>query len=93
MLITELGLMQRFFHTVPLTLEQWEICLVPGVVLLTLGEIVKIILRARRARRGRAVAGLWPRRRLRAPARRRGDQPASTRARKALTAGTTMSAG
>jgi hypothetical protein len=29
-------------------MEQWGICLVPGIILLALGEILKLVLRARR---------------------------------------------
>jgi Ca2+-transporting ATPase len=48
MLITQMRALQDLFHTTPLTGPQWAICLVPGVVLLALGELSKIILRARR---------------------------------------------
>jgi Ca2+-transporting ATPase len=48
MLITQMRALQDLFHTTPLTGPQWAICLVPGVVLLALGELFKIILRARR---------------------------------------------
>ncbi len=47
MLMTEVGLMQKVFHTVALTPHQWELALIPGIVLLVLGEIYKVILRAR----------------------------------------------
>ena len=50
MLITQMRVLQDLFHTTPLTGRQWAIFLVPGVVLLVLGELVKVILRARRAR-------------------------------------------
>ena len=48
MLITETRILKGVFHTVSLTNNQWLICLVPGIVLLILGEIFKVILRARR---------------------------------------------
>jgi Ca2+-transporting ATPase len=47
-LITSAGVLQNLFGTLSLTAEQWGICLVPGVVLLILGEIFKVFLRARR---------------------------------------------
>jgi Ca2+-transporting ATPase len=50
MLITEAGVLRQMFQTTPLSLDQWEICLIPGVILLFLGEIFKVILRARRRR-------------------------------------------
>ena len=49
MLITQMRVLQDVFHTTPLTGSQWALVLVPGVVLLMLGELVKVILRARRA--------------------------------------------
>jgi Ca2+-transporting ATPase len=48
MLITQIRVLQELFGTLPLTGEQWLICLVPAVVLLLLGELFKLILRARR---------------------------------------------
>ena len=48
MLITQIRVLQDLFGTVPLTGEQWLVCLVPAVVLLILGELFKLILRARR---------------------------------------------
>ncbi len=50
-LITQTKALQELFATVPLTATQWGICLVPGVVLLLLGELLKVVLRARRRRR------------------------------------------
>ncbi len=50
MLITQMRVLQDLFNTVPLTGTQWAIVLVPGVVLLVLGELYKVILRSRRAR-------------------------------------------
>jgi P-type Ca2+ transporter type 2C len=47
-LITEARILQDLFGTVSLSIEQWGICLVPGIVLLIGGEILKIVLRARR---------------------------------------------
>jgi len=46
MLITQMRVMQDLFHTTPLTANQWAICLLPGVVLLLLGELLKLVLRA-----------------------------------------------
>jgi P-type Ca2+ transporter type 2C len=46
-LITELGVFKSFFQTTSLTLDQWALCIVPGIILLIGGEILKIILRAR----------------------------------------------
>jgi len=40
--------LQNFFGTTSLTMEQWGMCLVPGIILLILGEVFKAILRARR---------------------------------------------
>ena len=48
MLITETRILKGVFHTVSLTSDQWLLCLVPGVILLILGEISKVVLRARR---------------------------------------------
>ena len=56
MLITQMRVLQDVFHTTPLTGQQWAICLVPGIVLLLLGELTKIILRARRTHEGPSVA-------------------------------------
>ena len=47
-LITETRILTSLFHTVSLTVDQWLICLVPGVILLILGELFKVVLRARR---------------------------------------------
>ena len=49
MLITQVRVLQDLFDTVPLTGRQWAIVLVPGVVLLALGELFKVVLRTRRA--------------------------------------------
>jgi Ca2+-transporting ATPase len=46
MLITQIRVLQELFGTLPLTGAQWLICLVPAVVLLLLGELFKLILRA-----------------------------------------------
>jgi len=59
MLITQMKVMQDLFGTLPLTGQQWLLCLVPGVVLLFLGEIFKIILRARQSK-GRAAVSAPP---------------------------------
>ena len=49
-LITETRILSSLFHTVSLTSDQWLICIVPGVILLILGELFKVVLRARRPR-------------------------------------------
>ena len=49
MLITQVRVLQDLFHTVPLTGEEWAVCLIPGAVLLVAGEIFKFFLRSRRA--------------------------------------------
>jgi Ca2+-transporting ATPase len=46
MLITQMRVMQDVFQTTPLTGQQWAICLAPGLVLLLLGEITKLVLKA-----------------------------------------------
>ena len=56
MLITQMRVLQDLFHTTPLTGSQWALCLVPGVVLLALGELFKLILRARRSSQEQAAA-------------------------------------
>jgi Ca2+-transporting ATPase len=56
-LITEARILQNFFGTVSLNMEQWGTCLVPGVILLILGEVLKLILRARRLHEEPAIAG------------------------------------
>ena len=55
-LITQTKALQGVFHTVPLSATQWGICIVPGVVLLLLGELLKVILRARRRRAASRLA-------------------------------------
>ncbi|KQQ94198.1 ATPase [Leifsonia sp. Leaf325] len=50
MLITQVGVLQDLFTTSPLNAPQWGLCLVPAAVLLLLGELGKLILRARRRR-------------------------------------------
>ncbi len=47
MLVTLLLVLEWVFETTPLSGTQWALCLVPGVVLLALGELFKIVLRAR----------------------------------------------
>jgi Ca2+-transporting ATPase len=49
-LVTETRILQNAFGTVSLTLEQWGTCLLPGIILLIGGEILKVVLRARRSR-------------------------------------------
>jgi Ca2+-transporting ATPase len=44
-LVTELGFLQRIFDTTSLTAEQWGICLLAGLVMVALAEIVKLIMR------------------------------------------------
>jgi P-type Ca2+ transporter type 2C len=46
-LMTSTGLFQTFFDTVSLTAEQWGLCVLPGVILLILGELFKVYLRSR----------------------------------------------
>ncbi|MEN6519004.1 MAG: HAD-IC family P-type ATPase [Methanospirillum sp.] len=46
-LMTETGLFQAIFGTVPLTPYQWLLCVVPGVALLAMGEVYKAFLRQR----------------------------------------------
>lgn len=55
-LITQTKALQELFDTVPLTATQWGICLVPGVVLLLLGEVLKAGLRARRRRAAASIS-------------------------------------
>jgi len=50
LLITQVEALQDLFTTIPLTGAQWAICLVPAAILLLLGELGKLILRARRRR-------------------------------------------
>ena len=50
MLITQMRVLQDLFRHRPPHRQQWAIVLVPGVVLLVLGELFKLILRARRER-------------------------------------------
>ena len=49
MLITQMRVMQDLFGTVALNGEQWLACLIPAVALLVLGELFKLVLRARHA--------------------------------------------
>ena len=44
-LITETHLFQALFHTVALTADQWFFCILPGLVLLIIGEIFKAFLK------------------------------------------------
>ena len=61
MLITQIRVMQDLFGTVPLTGSQWVACLVPAVLLLLLGELFKLVLRARRPKeRAKALAAPVP---------------------------------
>jgi Ca2+-transporting ATPase len=48
-LITETRILSTIFDAVSLTPEQWLLCLVPGVILLIGGEILKVVLRAQHA--------------------------------------------
>ena len=48
MLITEIPFLQQIFNTTSLTVHQWGLCLLPGIIFLILSEIYKLILRARR---------------------------------------------
>lgn len=54
LLITQMRVLQDVFSTVPLTGEQWAICLLPGVLLLALGELYKLVLGRRRTHGGSA---------------------------------------
>ena len=47
MLITQMRVLQDVFRTTPLTGNQWALCLAPGILLLLLGELAKVVLRAR----------------------------------------------
>ena len=49
-LVTETRILQNAFGTVSLNLEQWGTCLLPGIILLIGGELLKVVLRARRSR-------------------------------------------
>jgi Ca2+-transporting ATPase len=55
-LITETGILSNIFDTASLTAEQWGLCLLPGIVLLILGEILKVFLRARHRPEAAAAA-------------------------------------
>ncbi len=55
LLITETRLFQYIFGTTSLTADQWLICLIPGVVLLFVGEAFKLYLRHRERRSTEAV--------------------------------------
>lgn len=46
-LMTETRLFQTLFSTVSLSANQWLICLIPGVILLIVGEVLKAGLRSR----------------------------------------------
>jgi Ca2+-transporting ATPase len=59
-LITETGILRNIFHTTSLTFDQWAICLVPGVLLLILGELYKAFLRARRQGAEATTAAVAP---------------------------------
>jgi Ca2+-transporting ATPase len=47
MMITETRLFQTLFHTVSLTADQWLLCLVPGIILFSFGELFKVVSRRR----------------------------------------------
>jgi len=55
-LITETHLFQAVFGTVPLAPYQWLLCIVPGVLLLVLGEVDKAFLRQRTREETRSSA-------------------------------------
>jgi Ca2+-transporting ATPase len=44
-LVTELGILQSIFDTVPLTGQQWGICFIVALLYIFVGEIVKLFLR------------------------------------------------
>ncbi len=46
-LMTSAGILQAIFGTVSLTVEQWGLCLAPGLVMLAVSELYKVFLRAR----------------------------------------------
>jgi P-type Ca2+ transporter type 2C len=48
MLITGLPLLREVFQMTDLDINQWGMCLIPGIILLVLGEIYKFVLRALR---------------------------------------------
>jgi Ca2+-transporting ATPase len=56
MLVTQMRVLQDVFRTTPLTGNQWALCLAPGVLLLLLGEVAKLVLRARRSQAASAPA-------------------------------------
>ena len=45
MLVTEVGILQSIFDTVPLTRQQWGICFIVALLFLFASEIVKLIIR------------------------------------------------
>jgi Ca2+-transporting ATPase len=46
-LATELGFLQRILHTVPLSGDQWLICIAGGLMIAVVSEIRKLLLRRR----------------------------------------------
>jgi len=47
-LVTEIGVLHRFFSTVDLTLQQWGICVGIALTLVVVEELIKVVLRRRR---------------------------------------------
>jgi Ca2+-transporting ATPase len=45
LLVTEIGILQSIFNTVPMTKEQWGICFSVALLFLIVSEIAKLILR------------------------------------------------
>jgi Ca2+-transporting ATPase len=45
--VTEVGFLQRLFDTVPLTGDQWLICIGAGLCIVVVSEVRKLILRRR----------------------------------------------
>ena len=46
-LVTEIGVLHRFFSTVDLTLQQWGICVGIALTLVVVEELIKVVLRRR----------------------------------------------
>jgi Ca2+-transporting ATPase len=57
-LVTQVGFMQRIFHTAALTLGQWLVCIGVAATVIVVDEAIKFLLRrSRRATDGRSSAG------------------------------------
>jgi P-type Ca2+ transporter type 2C len=55
-LVVEMDVLHGFFTTTDLTSDQWLACAAIGSTILWIGELVKIVLRARARRRAAAFA-------------------------------------